>query len=94
MTFKGLCIDGDESMIVEFEDNTGFQIWQQSMRAIKQEAARIVAASQYPENLTMDDVQAVQHWIMRVDEMVQTRKPVLPSILRARNAFAEAIEDR
>ena len=94
MTFKGLYLDGEEEIILEFEDSSGFRIWQQSMGSIKQEAARIVAANEDGGNLTTEDVHAVRNWIRRVDEMVEAPQPVLPSIMRARNTFAEAIKDR
>jgi hypothetical protein len=94
MTFKGIYIDGDQEIILEFEDSSGFQIWQQSMTAIKQEAAIIVAANEDAESLRMEDVNALRNWIRRVDEMVEARTPVLPSILTARNEFAEAIKNR
>jgi hypothetical protein len=94
MTFKGVCLDGNEKVVVEFEDSRGFQIWQQSMTSIKQEAARIVAANDDAENLREEDVKAVRNWMRRVDEMVEARTPVLPSVLRAINTFAEAIKDR
>ena len=81
-------------MMVEFDDSSGFHNWQQSMEAIKQEASRIVAANEDTENIRMEDVHAVRNWIRRVDEMVEARTPVLPSILRERNTFAEAIKDR
>ena len=94
MTYKGVCIDGDNEVVVEFEDVRRFHIWQQSMAALKQEATCIVAANDDFENLTMENIQAVRNWIRRVDEMVEAGTSVLPSILRARNTFAEDIKDK
>ena len=81
-------------MVVEFEYSSGFQIWQQWMMVFKQEAALVVAANGDAGNPRMEDVNSVRNWIRRVDELVEVRTPVLPSVLRARNTFAEAIEDR
>jgi hypothetical protein len=94
MTFKGVCKDGDDELVVEFEDRNKFLIWQQSMTAIKEEAGRIVAENENAENLTKEDVNAVRNWIRRVTEMVEANTPVLPSVLRAKDTFAEAINER
>ena len=91
MTYKGIYLDGAEPMFLQFEDSVGFQLWEQSMTAIKQEAARIIAFNPEAENLTIEEVYAIRNWIRCVDELVEARTPVLPSILRARISFAEAI---
>jgi hypothetical protein len=63
------------------------------MSAIKQEAARIIAANPDAENLTVADVNAIRNWLRSVDAMVEVGTPVSPSILRARISFALAISD-
>jgi hypothetical protein len=96
MTYKVVWCDGAENIgFLEFEDRSGYLIYEQSMRLIKDEAARIVAAANDDvDNLREEDVNAMRNWIRRVDEMVEVRTPVLPSVLRVRNEFAEAINDR
>jgi hypothetical protein len=94
MPFKGVCLDGYEQMAVEFEDKSSFVDWQLSMMAIKAEAHCIVLACDHRQaNLTMEDVRAIRNWIRRVNEMVQASTPVLPTILTARDTFADTIED-
>jgi hypothetical protein len=61
------------------------------MAAIKLEAARIVEDNPNPEDLSVANVPAIRIWLMHVDAMMEAGMSVLPSILTARNSFAQAI---
>ena len=91
MTYKGLYIDGEETMILYFEDMVQFQVWEQSMTVVKQEASRMVAAAPDATNLSVNDVASIRKWLDGVSEMVEASTPMLPSILKARVNFAETI---
>jgi hypothetical protein len=93
MTFIATYIDGEETMVVEFEDRAGYFNWQTSMSAIKQEVDRIVDANSDAANQSIAQVDALRNWLRCVDAMVEAGTPVAPSILRVRIEFAEAISD-
>jgi hypothetical protein len=91
MTYKGLYIDGEETMVLTFEDMVKFQVWERSMTVVKQEASRMVAAAPDATKLSANDVATIRKWLDGVSEMVEAGTPMLPSILKARVNFAETI---
>lgn len=93
MTYKTLYIDGEETMMLEFESIASYNRWAQTMSAIKQEADNIIAANPDKNNLSIADVKAIRNWLKQVDALVEARTPVSPSILKATISFREAISD-
>jgi hypothetical protein len=93
MTFNALYIDGEKVLRVEFDDSTGYHMWQQSMTAIKEEAARINDTIGDPANLSIAEVAAIRNWLTFVDAMVDAGTTIVPSIRCARTSWAEAISD-
>jgi hypothetical protein len=84
-------MDGEDTIGLQFEDIAGLRRWENSMTAIKQEAARIVDAAPDPAKLSVTDIAAISKWVNGVTAMVEAGTPVLPSILKARIDFAECI---
>lgn len=91
MTYTGLYIDGEQTMVIKFGDEQGFHRWNAIIDEIKEEAARIIAECPDSDNLTMANVQAIRTWLERVDAMVGAGTPVIPSILSARNNFVRVV---
>eukprot|EP00978_Attheya_sp_CCMP212_P037641 scaffold179330_cov33-Attheya_sp.AAC.2 len=91
MTYPVVYIDGDHTMFLQFEDSEWFHAWEECMDAIKAEAARIVASIHDVHNLSVSNVAAIRIWIQTVDAVVEVGQDVLPSILSARNSFAQTI---
>jgi hypothetical protein len=91
MAYKGMYLDGDQPMVVQFPDQAGFVSWAATIKEIKDEAARIIAECPDTDHLTGDNIQAIRIWLQRIDAMVKAGTPVIPSILSARNNFVTAI---
>jgi hypothetical protein len=93
MTYNALYMDGMEAVIIHFVNQDFFRKWEQSMEAIKDEAARIsaVAAAGDQDHISIAIVASIRNWLRAVDAMVDAGQPVLPSIVSARASFAEAI---
>eukprot|EP00978_Attheya_sp_CCMP212_P049279 scaffold642300_cov59-Attheya_sp.AAC.1 len=91
----GLYIDGDKTLVIKFADQPDFlRQGKVIMDEIKEECSRIIAECPDPNNLTANNVQAIRVWLDHVDAMVEVRRPVIPSVLSARNNFVEAIGDQ
>ena len=91
MTYNVVYMDGDRTIRLSFIDQRAFLRWEECMAAIKLEAARIVEDNPNPEDLSVANVPAIRIWLMHVDAMREAGMSVLPSILTARNSFAQAI---
>eukprot|EP00978_Attheya_sp_CCMP212_P045074 scaffold332752_cov28-Attheya_sp.AAC.1 len=91
MTYTAMYIDGEQTMVIKFGDQVGYLRWEGTICEIKAEAARIITECPDSDNLTTANVQAIRIWIKRVDAMVEAGRPVVPSILSARNNFIRVI---
>jgi hypothetical protein len=94
MTYNVLYMDGVQAISFHFLDQRAFLLWNECMAAIKQEAARIIEGTPKPEDLSVANVAAIRIWLSHVDGVVGAGTPVLPSILRTRNAFDQVIGDK
>eukprot|EP00978_Attheya_sp_CCMP212_P019909 scaffold56522_cov59-Attheya_sp.AAC.7 len=91
MTYNVVYMDGDHTITLSFIDQRAYLRWNACMAAIKQKAACIVEDNSNPEDLLVANVPAIRIWITHVDAMMEAGMSVLPSILIARNLFAQAI---
>eukprot|EP00978_Attheya_sp_CCMP212_P006986 scaffold16320_cov47-Attheya_sp.AAC.1 len=91
MTYTAMYIDGEQTMVIKFGDQASYLRWEGTIREIKTEAARIITECPDSDNLTTANVQAIRIWIKHVDAMVEAGRPVVPSILSARNNFVRVI---
>jgi hypothetical protein len=93
MTYTAFCMDGEETMVLHFEDRPKFDKWAKSMTMVKEQAARIIAVAPDPKNLCLLDREDIRNWLHHVNFMVNAGTPMLPSILKARINFAETIKN-
>eukprot|EP00978_Attheya_sp_CCMP212_P001196 scaffold2505_cov63-Attheya_sp.AAC.1 len=94
MVYTGVYMDGELRLIIKFADQPDFLRWKVSMDEIREECNHIIAECSDPNNLPANNVQAIRVWLDRVDSLVDAGRPVLPSVLYARNRFVEAIADQ
>ena len=84
MPYNVIHLDGKEQMLLQFENGEGYLRWQRLIGAIKQEAARIIAAYPDTDDMSIEGVDTIRCWLRSVDAMVEAHTPVPPSIMRAR----------
>jgi hypothetical protein len=56
MAYKGMYLDGDQPMVVQFPDQVAFVSWAATIKEIKDEAARIIAECPDPNHRTGDNI--------------------------------------
>ena len=86
-------LDGEEQMLLQFENKEVYLEWQRLIGAIKQEAARIISAYLESNDIGIEGEDAIRCWLRSVDAMVEAHTPVPPSIMRARVDLAGAVGD-
>jgi hypothetical protein len=91
MTYKGIYVDGDNTVAIQFIDQEAFLKWEVNNHEIKVEATRIISECPDTKFLTAAHVEAIRTWLQHVNAMVEAGTPVLPSILSAANDFIRAI---
>eukprot|EP00978_Attheya_sp_CCMP212_P034007 scaffold140367_cov54-Attheya_sp.AAC.4 len=92
-TYNAIYMDGEEVMYVQFQNCEEYDAWHQCIDALKVEASRIIAAYPDPDEILVAGAAAIRNLILHVDAMVEARMPVIPSVLRARNNFADLIRE-